>query len=111
MIAVIYIPPFHHHDAFQTAFLHGTDVRTPACSHSASFSDLPHMPNSMFLIFRLVLSQHTSSPVLPAASRHTAGYFWLPQLASFIFIFGYNETVKWFFRNRPDGTVSRLLRW
>ena len=55
-----------------------------------------------------------SDTLLRAATRTrslSSGYFWLPQFASFFFLFGYNETVKWFFRNRPDGIVTRLFKW
>ena len=61
MIGVIYIPPLHSHNAFQTAFLHG--------------------------------------------------YFWLPQLASCLFLFAYNETAKWFIRANPRGFVAKNLMW
>jgi sodium/potassium-transporting ATPase subunit alpha len=61
MVGVIYIPAFHVHDAFQTAFLHG--------------------------------------------------YFWLPQLASCLFLFAYNETVKYFIRNAPRGFVAKNFGW
>jgi hypothetical protein len=79
-IGVIYIPPFHSNDAFQTAFLHGAagDVRLAA---------------SM-----------TLTPASP-------GYFWLPQLASCLFLFAYNETVKHFIRKAPRGFVAKNFGW
>lgn len=45
------------------------------------------------------------------ARRVWAGYFWLPQLGSCLFLFTYNETVKWFIRNRPRGFAAKHLAW
>ena len=39
------------------------------------------------------------------------GYFWLPHFVYMFYIFGYNETVKWFARNRPQSFVARNMAW
>ncbi len=39
------------------------------------------------------------------------GYFWLPQLASCLFLFAYNETVKHFIRKAPRGFVAKNFGW
>jgi hypothetical protein len=58
---------------------------------------------------RLRLPRHVAHAVL--TRNAIPGYFWLPQLASFFFLFGYNETVKWFIRNRPASWVAKHLQW
>ena len=39
------------------------------------------------------------------------GWFWLPHLAYGIYITLYNETIKWFVRNRPDSWVAKAGGW
>ena len=44
-------------------------------------------------------------------TRSLHGTFWLPHFIYAGYIFGYNEAVKWFIRNRPHGKVAQLLAW
>lgn len=39
------------------------------------------------------------------------GIFWTPHLIYAVYIFAYNETVKWFVRARPTSWVARYLGW
>jgi sodium/potassium-transporting ATPase subunit alpha len=44
-------------------------------------------------------------------TRDLHGEFWLPQLAFALYIFAYNEGVKWCVRHRPAGWVATRLSW
>jgi sodium/potassium-transporting ATPase subunit alpha len=44
-------------------------------------------------------------------TRNLGGMFWLPQFIYMGYIFGYNEFVKYFVRNRPGGWVAENLGW
>jgi hypothetical protein len=37
--------------------------------------------------------------------------FWAPHFAFGVYIFAYNESVKWAVRNRPRSWVARHLAW
>jgi hypothetical protein len=68
-----------------------------------------------WLVWLLTFLHCSIAPFSRAHPSHriccSSGYFWLPQFASLFILFGYNESVKWCFRNRPNSWVSKHLQW